>query len=446
MKNIRIFLVACVFPLWGIGGLNAQVTIIDGGFCGADAGGGYNLTWTLYSDSVLRISGIGDMKDYFSAIPEVPSPPWRIHSSLIKTLIIGDSVTSIGGAAFDGYQYGSVLTSVTIGNSVSIIGVGAFSSCGDLSSVIIGNSVTIIAVGAFGYCSSLTSVNIGNGITMIGGNAFADCINLTSLIINAVTPPQDNYNAFRNVPNNISVYVPCGSIPAYQDSAGWSSFTNYHTLSSDSTFYNAFFCQGSTYTDSIFTNLTQAGTYYKRLQSSKGCDSIVCLTLAENNVPTISLLNVLEADNGFVITWQGNATSHLLYKNDELLDTISTNNIYIDSNLSDSITYCYKVKAIDGDCESDFSDTICKMYYSNVGIIEQHTDNIRIFPNPTNYELRITNYELRITNYEIYSVIGQKLLSIESLPSLETTIDISHLEAGIYYLKIEDKIIKFIKK
>jgi hypothetical protein len=42
--------------------------------------------------------------------------------------------------------------------------------------------------------------------------------------------------------------------------------------------------------------------------------------------------------------------------------------------------------------------------------------------------------------------MGQKLLSFESLPSHETTIDVSHLANGMYYLKINAKTVKFIKE
>ena len=86
-----------------------------------------------------------------------------------KSVIIPDSVTSIGSGAF--YNCYS-LTSVTIPDSVTSVGSSAFCWCTSLTSVTIGNSVTSISSYAFEYCTSLTSVTIGDSVTSIGVSAF----------------------------------------------------------------------------------------------------------------------------------------------------------------------------------------------------------------------------------------------------------------------------------
>ncbi len=98
----------------------------------------------------------------------------------LKSVTIGNSVTSIGLDAFSGC---SGLKSVTIGNSVTSIGHGAFSDCSGLTSVTIGNSVTSIGLDAFSGCSGLTSVTIPNSVTSIGEHAFKGCSGLTSMTI-----------------------------------------------------------------------------------------------------------------------------------------------------------------------------------------------------------------------------------------------------------------------
>ncbi|MGI6265168.1 MAG: leucine-rich repeat protein [Acutalibacteraceae bacterium] len=142
----------------------------DNGTCGA------NLTWNYNSSTkTLTISGTGSMTNY-----EYGGAPWYTYRSSIATVIIGNSVTSIGDVAF---YYCTGLTSVTIPNSVTSIGNEAFYNCAGLTSVTIGNSVTGIGWYAFSGCTGLTSVTIPDSITSIGDWAFEGCAKLTSVTI-----------------------------------------------------------------------------------------------------------------------------------------------------------------------------------------------------------------------------------------------------------------------
>ncbi len=168
----------------------------------------------------------------------------------LTSVTIGNSVTSIGGSAF---YYCTGLTSVTIGNSVTSIEIEAFRECTSLTSVEIPNSVTSIANGAFYYCTGLTSVTIGNSVTSIGICAFYGCSSLTSITIpNSVTsigidafrgctglaimtvlaetPPGLGDGVFYQVDTSIPVFVPVGTVPAYQSAFGWNEFTNYYDM------------------------------------------------------------------------------------------------------------------------------------------------------------------------------------------------------------------------
>ena len=80
----------------------------------------------------------------------------------LKTVVIPDSVTSIGQSAFYGC---SRLTSVTIPDSVTSIGSWAFENCSGLKSVTIGNGVTSIGGSAFGGCSGITRIDYSGDIT-----------------------------------------------------------------------------------------------------------------------------------------------------------------------------------------------------------------------------------------------------------------------------------------
>ena len=202
---------------------------------------GGNLTWTLSCDSVLSISGTGTMPDFNSTSDN----PWYAHRNAIKSVIIGNGVTSIGKAAF--YECGSLksiefpnsvtnigawafescaaLVSVTIPNSVTSIEDYAFENCSSLNSVTIPNSVASIGYGAFGNCSGITSLTIGNSLTGIGNFAFYNCSSLTSVTNYATTPQTITTNVFGSV--NISsctLYVPAGSLAAYRTATIWKDF------------------------------------------------------------------------------------------------------------------------------------------------------------------------------------------------------------------------------
>ena len=115
----------------------------------------------------------------------------------IKSIEIGESVTTIGASAFSDCVD---VESVKLGNNIKSIGWGAFAGCTNLreanipnkltviperlfyrtnlESVVISDSVTEIGEQAFIECSKLKSITLGTGLSFIDGNAFADCVNL----------------------------------------------------------------------------------------------------------------------------------------------------------------------------------------------------------------------------------------------------------------------------
>ncbi len=180
--------------------------IVAGGNCGAE---GDNLTWMLDSDGLLTISGEGAMEDYNT------ESPWYSCLDKIKSVVISDGVTSIGGDAFSGCKN---LKSVTIPEGVTSIGEFAFDHCGILEDTTIPDSVTSIGKGAFEYCTSFKKITIPEGVTSIDEAAFICCRQLKEITIpNSVV--SIGINAFYATALE-KVNVPCtwdGSLYTFED-------------------------------------------------------------------------------------------------------------------------------------------------------------------------------------------------------------------------------------
>ena len=151
---LAVLMIASLLPATAL-----AADIVDSGTCGAE-GDGSNLTWTLDSEGTLTISGTGAMKSYsyFDSDGKWNNnnerAPWY-DITWIKSVVIGEGVTSIGSYAFFGC---ASPTGVTIPDGVTSIGDWAFGCCESLKSVTIPASVTNIGYHAFASCKSLTGI------------------------------------------------------------------------------------------------------------------------------------------------------------------------------------------------------------------------------------------------------------------------------------------------
>jgi len=212
---------------------------------------GDNLTWVLDDTGTLTISGTGEMRNWknpedyagdpYYGGPNGPLPTWHNYKDSIRSVQIGDGVTTIGNYAF---AFCTHLTSVTIGNGVTSIGFQAFADCTGLTSVTIPEGVTSIDERVFTGCSGLTSIHVAadnlnyrsidgvlfdkaattlllcpggkngaytipEGVTGIGDHAFHECKSLTSITIPNGVTTIGNY-AFVFCTHLTSVIIPDG--------------------------------------------------------------------------------------------------------------------------------------------------------------------------------------------------------------------------------------------
>ncbi len=95
-----------------------------------------------------------------------------------SNIVVGNGVSSLGGLSF-----GDNLKTIKIGNGITKIEDRAFGDCSSLTSVTLPDSVTSIGYYAFGGCSSLTDITLPDSVSSIGSRAFEDCSSLTSITI-----------------------------------------------------------------------------------------------------------------------------------------------------------------------------------------------------------------------------------------------------------------------
>ena len=465
----KVIILAVLFPLWGLGGLYAQVTIIDQGSCGN------SLTWVLTSDSTLTISGSDTMPDYSGGTP------WEAYKSSIAAVIIGDSVTTIGNSAFYGcknlasvnipnsvtsignsaFGYCVKLTSIAIPNNVTRIGNSAFSECRSLSSVSIGNNVTSIEHDAFFRCVELTSITIPNSVTSIGSyaflfcenlkyvtlsnsmtrielgtfmgctrltsitipnsvtyidcNAFCGCIGLKYITNHAIIPPVLGNTAFRDVPDTVPVYTPCGMRTAYQNSSWSGAFTNFIEN-----------CRGGR----ISGYVRHEQDHKSLLQKAVGdpaADVNVHLQQGQNSSWT-TIAQMLTDTEGYFEFNDISAGRYRVVLEIDGLEHIEDPQIVV-INEGDTIT----------DIEYEITEDGIKNKSGNETGVVQLTvsdEQLTVYPNPVKNQLTIKDGELKINNIELFDVYGKSVLRHCEQSEAIQKIDVSDFANGIYILKI----------
>ena len=400
---------------------NRILTLFCGLLCAAtstvlaqDGGTTGPLSW-LFENGTLTITGEGDMPDYLYT-----TSPWYYLKDSITALEIVGGVTRIGDYAFfdctgltsvtipepvnsigrDAFNDCSGLTSVIIPNSIIAIGRNAFHLCSGLTSVIIPNSVTTIGSEAFYYCVGLTSVVIGNSVTDIGFGVFSTCIALTEVINYAAIPQSIYAGVFYEVDMAAcTLYVPATSITAYQIAGVWKNF----------------------------------GTIEAILPVSGVSLNKTTLTLAVEGTGQLTATVAPSNATNKAVIWSSSHPAVAAVSSDGTVTALAPGTAIITAS-----TY-----------EGGYTAQ-CEVTIKDVGISGLNPGgSLKLYPNPTQGLLTV---ELFLPNgihcVEIFEATGR---AVETLPCLfsangTATLDISHLPAGVYLLRIGNHTAKVLKQ
>lgn len=143
--------------------------IVDRGECGE------KISWRIYENGTLILSGTGKMRNYGAFFK---NPPWKKWMKDIRRVDVGQGITSIGENSF---CWAKKLEEVKLPNTLLEINDGAFWNCEGLKTVEIPESVQVIGNSVFWCCYNLQNVLLPNYGTIIGRRAFAWCKNLEKM-------------------------------------------------------------------------------------------------------------------------------------------------------------------------------------------------------------------------------------------------------------------------
>jgi hypothetical protein len=181
------------------------------------------------------------------------------------------------------------------------------------------------------------------------------------------------------------------------------------------------------------TNIDSTITAFK---CPVGCDEGPCkdgfgnILFDQNGWQTLATRNF--CIKGKIKTIDG-ATVNIYCNEDKIASNIASTTYLHEQPVGEKQCYRVEVNCVEGGV-SPLSKEFC-ISGQGIGNYGQ-TGNFTIYPNPAKNELKITNYELRITNVEVFDVYGRNVLPHTAHHTPHTTLDISDLTSGIYFVKI----------
>lgn len=164
---------------------------------------------SVIPDGVIAIGAHAFAQCGLTHMPEIPA-----------------SVTTLGESAF----YGCLDSgSFTLPETVTNIAGSAF-SYGHFSTVTIPETIHTIPYRMFAFCQWMGEVTIPASVTDMGESSFLWCTKLKKIYVYNPVPPTVNtsmiYHSFDYVPRSATIFVPQGSLSAYQEAPGWNEFPN----------------------------------------------------------------------------------------------------------------------------------------------------------------------------------------------------------------------------
>jgi hypothetical protein len=362
-----------------------------------------------YVDTLVNLAGC----DSFLTLNLTVRP--QITKSIAQTVCFGGSTTFNGATLTQSGVFKDTLTSVTGCDSILTLTFTvrpriATSITQPIcnGSAITFNGQTITTAGT--YLDTLTSVN--------GCDSFIT-LNVTIAQATASTVNKSACGSFSFGGNALTVsgtYL--DTIP---NTAGCDSVITLNLTINQATAStkNDTICFGTTYAFGSQT-LSATGTYTRTIPNAVGCDSVITLNLFVRPAINISI-----TQNGLDLTATAGFTDYFWKLNGANITAANLNTYTTTSNGA------YSVQVVDVNNCSAISNTV---NVTSVGIDDVSSLDLTIYPNPVNNVLHISS-EIAFDKIQITNPIGD-IIKEGSLSS--TSINITELQAGVYFAKLID--------
>lgn len=458
-----------------------------------------------------------------------------IINQLTNTVVIGckNSVIPEGVVAIGPFAFGQcgLAEMPEIPSSVTTIGDHAFFSCNDPGSLVIPETVTDIAPEAFiysrfstvtlpqsmdtipyrlfGMCQWMGEVTIPESVSFIDRLAFSWCTKLKKIYVyNPVPPTMDTlyyYHSFDLVPRSATIYVPQGSLSAYQNAPGWNEFSNivemgifpigtewyYEIENADGsiTYQHLEYAADTTVNDEPVHILVRINTLYdKNLHEEKSYEYIYerdnKVYWWNKTLNEFTMLYDFAAQVGDEWEIKVGTESLLMHVDEEgTVDyngqTYRTLTVSDPQDLFSGTIICgvghetsffperlmtkgddYRVGGMRcvwqyGQLIIQTTETACDEVYFNFhyDVDETTADGFQVYPNPTSGLITVSGTQS--DEYRIINLQGQTVWSGTSLRGAEPngatkqsnlTIDVSSLPNGMYFINVNNQTIKFVKR
>jgi hypothetical protein len=187
--------------------------------------------------------------------------------------------------------------------------------------------------------------------------------------------------------------------------------------------------------------------YYVITHYTTGCISDTSnhvmenIFIAETCEPINDLTSEKCTQDCVLLTWSEPESSlqvegyQVFRDNEPLHQELITDTFYFDNHLPNGNYEYYVVAHYAHGCVSDSSNHVRETIILDITDFKDFED-IVLHPNPTGGEFKVQSLRFKVQSIEVFDMYGRNLLSHTAYRIPHTAIDISHLQAGLYFVRI----------